>query len=51
MQGKKFAGAVDRLRGQAQEQLRRTQEQIRKNQELRKTQRTPVGQKPAQKEA
>ena len=35
-QGIKIAGAVEKLREQAQEQIRRTQEQMRKQQELKK---------------
>lgn len=37
LQGLKLAGAVDKLREQAQEQIRKTQEQMRKQQELKRT--------------
>ena len=47
LQGFKLAGAMEKLRGQAQEQIRKTQEQMRKQQELKKV----STQKPASKEA
>ena len=42
---------MEKLRGQAQEQLRRTQEQMKKTQEQRKTQKLLGVQKPGAKEA
>lgn len=50
VQGKKLAGAVEKLREQAQEQIRRTQEQMRKNQEQKKAAKV-VAPKAATKEA
>ncbi len=50
-QGIKIAGAVEKLREQAQEQIRRTQEQMRKQQELKKAPRGGPDAKPSGKQA
>lgn len=49
--GIKIAGAVEKLREQAQEQIRKTQEQMRKQQELKKAPTRAADPKPSGKQA
>jgi hypothetical protein len=51
LQGFKIAGAVEKLREQAQEQIRKTQDQMWKQEELKKLPRTGSEPKTAGKQA